>query len=229
MWPTLLRAALRQVARWLFFATGSSRGAADSGRGAEVGGVPTEDLIVRFQRGQPRTFEALYDRYKDYVYRTAFFMLRHQQEAEEATQDTFLDVLKALPNYDIHGPARFETWLYRVTINRCKMRTRRKQLPLEEWDNAEWNSVEERLERLPSPNAERPESVFLDRERAGALWQAVDNLPDEHRAAVLLRYQQDLSYDEIAQVLGVKVGTVKSRLYNAHRKLKELLEKRTKG
>ena len=211
-WPSRLRAAAGQIARWIYFATGSRRI-------AEVGGVPTADLIARFQRGQPRAFEALYDRYKDYVYRTAFFMLHHREEAEEATQETFLDLLKALPNYDVNGAARFETWLYRVTLNRCKMRLRRKQLP-----SAEWDDVEERLERLPSPGAQRPEAVYIDRERATTLWREVNTLPAEHRAAIILRYQHGLAYDEIAQVLGVKVGTIKSRLYNAHRKLKKLLE-----
>ena len=109
---------MRQAAQWLFAVTGSSRA-------AEIGGIPTEDLIARFQKGQPRAFEALYDRYKDYVYRVAFFVLRNQQEAEDAVQETFLDLLKALPNYDIHGTARFETWLYRVTVNRSRMRFRR--------------------------------------------------------------------------------------------------------
>ena len=210
----LLKAAfavVRQVARLLFALTGDSRA-------AEIGGVPTEELIARFQRGQPRVFEALYDRYKDYVYRVAFFVTRNREEAEDAVQETFLDVLKALPNYDVDGPARFETWLYRVTLNRTRMRMRRKQLPSEEWDD-----VEERLERLPSPSSERPESVFLDRERAGALWRAVDQLPEEHRAVIVLRYRQDLAYSEIADVLGLREGTVKSRLYNAHRKLRELL------
>ena len=204
-------AAVRQAARWFFAVTGSSRA-------AEIGGIPTEDLIARFQKGQPRIFEALYDRYKDYVYRVAFFILRNQQEAEDAVQETFLDLLKALPNYDIHGTARFETWLYRVTVNRSRMRFRRKSLPSEEWDD-----VEERLERVPVLDSEQPESVLLERDRASLLWRAVDSLPDTHRIAVLLRYQQNLSYAEIANVLGIHVGTVKSRLYNAHTKLKNLL------
>ena len=206
-------AVVRQAARWVFAVTGNSRA-------AEVGGVPTEELITRFQRGQPRAFEALYDRYKDYVYRVAFFIIRNREEAEDAVQETFLDLLKALPNYDVDGPARFETWLYRVTVNRTRMRLRRKQLPSEEWDD-----VEERLERLPSPSSERPESVFLDRERAGNLWRAVDQLSEEHRAVIVLRYQQDLAYNEIAEALGVREGTVKSRLYNAHRKLQQILGK----
>jgi len=183
-------------------------------------GVPTEDLIRRFQRGQPRAFEALYDRFKDYVYRTAFFVTRNSGDAEEAVQETFLDVLRALPNYRVEGPARFETWLYRVTVNRCRSRVRRKTLP-----SADWDEFEERLERIPEshPNHD-PEGTTLRRERAVALWQAVDGLPEAQRIVVLLRYQQGFSYSEIAQTLGISEGTVKSRLYHAHRKLKERLQ-----
>lgn len=202
----------RGVARLLFFVTGDSRA-------AEVGGVPTAELITRFQRGQPRAFEALYDRYKDYVYRVAFYTLRHQQEAEDAVQETFLDLLRGLPRYDVNGPARFETWLYRVTVNRCRMRLRRKPAPSEAWDD-----ISEQLERLPTLQSERPEAEFLDRERACVLWRAVEQLPDAHRLVIMLRYQQGLAYEEIAEVLSINLGTVKSRLYNAHKKLEQLLD-----
>ena len=202
----------RQIARWLFALTGSPEA-------AQIGGVPTEDLIARFQRGQPRAFEAIYDRFKDYVYRVAFFVLRHEQEAEDATQETFLDLLKALPKYDIQGPARFETWLYRVTVNRARMHLRRKRPCSEEWE-----SIEERLERLPLPDENQPEETVLQRDRARRLWRAVDDLPDTHRIAVVLRYQQALSYSEIADVLGISIGTVKSRLSRAKQKLYEILK-----
>lgn len=183
-------------------------------------GVSTEYLIRRFQHGQQRAFEALYDRFKDSVYRTALFVTRNSSEAEEAVQETFLDVLRALPHYRVEGPARFETWLYRVTVNRCRSRMRRKRLP-----SAEWDEFEERLERIPEENPDHdPEGVALQRERALALWQAVDGLPETHRVVVLLRYQQGLSYSEIAQALEISEGTVKSRLYNAHLKLRELLQ-----
>lgn len=203
--------AVRQIARWLFSLTGNPQA-------ADIGGVPTEDLIARFQRGQPRAFEAIYERFKDYVYRVAFFVLRHEQEAEDATQETFLDLLKALPKYDIHGPARFETWLYRVTVNRARMHMRRKRLSSEEWE-----AIEERLERLPVPDEEQPEERILMADQARRVWRAVNDLPDTHRIAVVLRYQQTLSYEEIADVLGISIGTVKSRLYNAHKKLLDLL------
>ena len=194
--------------------------ASRKGGGATAEGVPTEELIRRFQRGQPRAFEALYDRFKDYVYRTAFFVTRNSGDAEEAVQETFLDVLRALPGYRVEGPARFETWLYRVTVNRCRSRMRRKTVP-----SADWDEIEERLERIPEshPNHD-PEGVALRQERAVALWQAVDELPEGQRVVVLLRYQQGFSYAEIAQTLGVSEGTVKSRLYYAHRRLRERLK-----
>ena len=207
----VLADVVRRAAAWVFALTGSSAA-------AQAGGVPTEDLILRFQRGQPRAFEALYDRFKDYIYRVAFSVLRNREEAEDAVQQIFLDLLKALPHYDVHGPARFETWLYRVSLNRARMRLRRKVLPSAEWDN-----LEEGLERLPMPGSERPERVFIVRESATARGRAVDQLPETHRLPVLMRYRDGLAYDEIAAVLGLRLGTVKSRLYNAHKKLQLVL------
>lgn len=201
------------ISRVVFFANRVSDG-------AKALGVSTEDLIRRFQQGQPRAFEALYERFKDYVYRTAFFVTRNSGDAEEAVQETFLDVLRALPNYRVEGPARFETWLYRVTVNRCRSSLRRKTLP-----SADWDEIEERLERIPEPHPNHdPETVALRRERAVALWQVVDRLPEAQRVVVLLRYQQGLPYSEIAQTLGISEGTVKSRLYHAHRRLREQLQ-----
>lgn len=182
--------------------------------------LSTDELIRRFQRGQPLTFEALYDRYKDYVYRVAFFLTRNSGDAEEVVQDTFLDLLRALPAYRVEGPARFETYLYRLTVNRCRAHLRRRPPP-----SADWDALEDRLERLPSPHPEEddPEVVALSREQALLLWQAVDGLPDHLRTVILLRYQCDLSYPEIARALDLPIGTVKSRLHQAHQTLKARL------
>jgi RNA polymerase sigma-70 factor (ECF subfamily) len=215
----LFNCARKSISRIASFA---KRVSAQIGDKAKEMGVPTSDLIRRFQSGQPRAFEALYDRFKDYVYRTALFITRNSSEAEDAVQETFLDVLRALPNYDVAGPARFETWLYRVTVNRCRSRMRRKRPP-----TADWAEIEEQLERIPETHPDHnPEEVALDREQALGLWQAVDTLSEEQRVTVLLRYQQGLSYSEIAETLSISLGTVKSRLYHAHRKLKEQLESR---
>ena len=192
-------------------------------------GVPTEELIRRHQAGQPAAFDALFERYKDYVYRVAYMTLRHSEDAEEATQEAFMDVLRGLKRYDVEGSARFETWLYRVTVNRCKTRLRRKRLP-----SADWEEMEERLERIPSDQdavdgqtsghvAGDPEGLTLQQEEKGRLWAAVNQLGDLHREVILLRYGQEFSYEEIAEALDINIGTVKSRLFNAHKKLKEIL------
>ena len=214
--PTgLLTAALARCGAWLFAVC----------HGAEGTGAPTEDLIRRFQRGQSMAFETLYDRYKDYVYRVAFFITRHSGDAEDAVQEAFLDVLRALPHYSVEGPARFETWLYRVTVNRCRSRMRRRVLP-----SAEWDEVAEQLESIPSEHPDHdPEGVVVQQEHMAKLWQAVDRLPDDQRIVIMLRYQQGLAYSEIAQTLGVNEGTVKSRLYYAHCRLKQYLEEPRQG
>lgn len=192
-------------------------------------GVPTEELIRRHQAGQPAAFDALFERYKDYVYRVAYMTLRNSDAAEEATQETFIDVLRGLQRYDVNGAARFETWLYRVTVNRCKTRLRRKSLP-----SADWDEMEDKLERLEveaeasdgvtTGNVDAdPEHLALRQEERTRLWAAVNQLGDVHREVVLLRYGQEFSYEEIAEALDINVGTVKSRLFNAHKKLKEIL------
>ncbi len=181
--------------------------------------VDTLDLIRRYQRGQPGAFDALYNRYKDYVYRVALFMTRNSGDAEEVVQETFIDLLRALPRYKVDGPARFETWLYRVTLNCSRMRLRSERTP-----SADWDQVAEQVESIINGHSSHnPEAATLRREQAAAIWRAVDLIPDGHRAAVILRYQAGLSYAEIAQVLNIDEGTVKSRLYNAHKKLSLIL------
>lgn len=186
-------------------------------REVDVCADSTHDLIVRYQAGQNDAFSALFERYKNYVYRVALLVLRNGSEAEEAVQDTFIDVLRGLPRYRVHGPARFETWLYRVTVNRCYARQRRSQPPAAAWDElGEW---------LASGEGQGdPEAALQRREARRALWHRVDRLSDEHRLVVLLRYMFDLRYAEIAEVLGISEGTVKSRLHTAHKQLQACLK-----
>ena len=183
--------------------------------------VATEDLIRRFQRGQPGAFDALFERYKDYVYRVAFFVTRNSGDAEEASQEAFLDLLRALPRFKLDGPARFETWLYKITVNRCRSRFRRKRLPSADWD--------ELADELVAGVNGDPEHSALKRETRDTIWQAVDRLPDAQREVVALRYLSDLSYDEIAEALGINPGTVKSRLFYAHQALQQTLSPMANG
>jgi RNA polymerase sigma-70 factor (ECF subfamily) len=181
--------------------------------------VSTKELIARYQAGQTDLFEVIFDRYKDYVYRVAYSLTKHAVESEEVVQETFLDVLKALSRYDVEGPARFETWLYRVTSNRCKMRFRRKRLPA-----ADWDEVGEQLANLPDSHREHnPEQAVQQAEMRRTLWLAVGRLKDIYREVIALRYGQGFAYQEIADACQISIGTVKSRLNAAHRQLQEIM------
>jgi RNA polymerase sigma-70 factor (ECF subfamily) len=181
--------------------------------------VSTDELIRRYQAGQTDLFDALFERYKDYVYRVAFSLTQHAEESEEVVQETFLDVLKALPHYDASGPARFETWLYRVTANRCKMRWRRKRLP-----TVEWEETGEQLAQVPDERPDHnPDEASQRAETRRRIWRAVGCLGDLYREVVMLRYGKEFSYEEIAEALSLSLGTVKSRLNAAHRQLQELI------
>jgi len=187
-------------------------------------GSSTDDLIRRYQRGQTDLFDVLFCRYKDYVYRVAYSMTRHAEEAEEVVQEAFLDVLKALPRYQVDGPARFETWLYRVTANRCKMRWRRKRLPMVEPVGYAGDEIAEPLERVPDERDDHnPEEATQQAETRRRIWRAVGRLSDAAREVVLLRYGQGFSYQECADALGLNLGTVKSRLNAAHKQLQDLI------
>jgi RNA polymerase sigma-70 factor (ECF subfamily) len=181
--------------------------------------VPTEDLIARYQRGQTAAFSVLFRRYKDYVYRIALLVLRNSGDADEAVQETFLDVMRALPRYRLEGEAHFETWLYRVTVNRCRMRLRGSRPP-----SADWDELAEKLQTA-DPGHD-PQVALQQSELRQTLWSSVDALADHHRLVVLLRYLYDLPYREIAEVLEISEGTVKSRLYTAHRRLRQQLAAR---
>src|SRR5688572_19527408 len=136
-------------------------------------------------------------------------MLGESAEAEDALQEIFLQVYKSLSGFD-PGKAKFTTWLYRVTFNYCLNHRRKKRpitLPLEDI--------------APAPKSEFPGVQLAEEE---ILQQAIGTLTDKQRAVVILRYFWDLPYAEIAQILDVPLGTVKSRIDLALKTLRNVLE-----
>jgi RNA polymerase sigma-70 factor, ECF subfamily len=171
-------------------------------------------IIFRAQNGNKEAFASLFEQYKNLVYKTAYLMLGEVSEAEDALQEIFLQVYKSLPGFD-PGKAAFTTWLYRVTFNYCLNQRRKKRpltLPLEEMPSAFASEF---------PGAQLAE--------AEVLWQAIGKLTNKQRAVVILRYFWDLPYAEIAQILDVPLGTVKSRLDLALKTLRKTLEEQDAG
>jgi RNA polymerase sigma-70 factor (ECF subfamily) len=165
-------------------------------RGGELDG----ETLARARAGDPRAFRALYEHHADAVHSFLRRMLHQGPAAEDALQDTFLRVLRALSGFDPRGPARLSTWIF--TIARRVALTALEHRPLEP--------------AAPAAAAPEPELRL-------ALEAAVAALPDVLRSTFVLRQGCDLSYEEVAVVEGIDVGTVKSRLHRARAALQAAL------
>ena len=171
-------------------------------------------IIIRAQNGDKEAFAILFEQYKNLIYKTAYLMLGDPTEAEDALQEIFVRVYKSLSGFDPHKAA-FTTWLYRVTFNYCLNHRRKKHpftLPLEEI--------------APAFRSEFSVAQLAEEE---ILQQAIEKITEKQRAVVILRYFWDLPYAEIAQILDVPLGTVKSRLDLALKTLRKMLEEQESG
>jgi RNA polymerase sigma-70 factor (ECF subfamily) len=184
----------------------------------------TEDLVCVervLREGTPEALRPLYERYKDKVYNTAYRITGDASLAEDVAHDVFLLVYERLGQF--RRKSRFSSWLYRVTVNRATDAVRRRQR--ERWlfrgrvgEDAEEGEVLATVERTP-------ERAVESAELADAVARALGGLSLKLRTVVVLRYFEGLRYEEIAEVIGRSVGTVKSRLSRAHGKLWPELEK----
>jgi RNA polymerase sigma-70 factor (ECF subfamily) len=172
------------------------------------GGELDPAVLRRASAGDPRAFRAVYEHHADAVYGFLHRMLRDGAAAEDALQDTFLRVLGALRGFDPAGPARLSTWIFTIA--------RRVALTA--------------LARRSTVVLDEPAAPAVEPELRLALEAAVAALPDVLRSTFVLREACDLSYEELAVVEGIDVGTVKSRLHRARAALQARLhEERPRG
>jgi len=172
-----------------------------------------QELIARAQAGDAAAFEALVVEHQRYVYNLALRVVANPQEAEDLAQDAFVRAWLALPNFK--GQSQLRTWLYRIVTNLCFNRLpslRRELLAI----------GEDVLAEYPADEFD-PAHAFESDETRSLLHRQIDRLDPSYRMLIVLRYQQDLSYDEIAGVLNVPVGTVRTGLFRAKERLRSAL------
>ena len=174
-----------------------------------------EALIRRCQRGDPLAIEVLIRRYQNYVFRLCYLVMRNEQDAEDMTQETFVRAFRALPRFEIRAGTSFEAWLYRVAVNACRSRMRRRWYQVLPWPDPP--------PQMASEPDEQPDRRVMRGEQRDEILAAIDCLGEKHRLVVILRYYGGLSNEEIARALGIPCGTVRSRLHVARRRLKDLL------
>ena len=171
-------------------------------------------LISRARGGDREAFGALVEQYRDNVYRLAYRMCGNAYDADEAAQEAFVAAWRALPNF--RGDAKFSTWLYRLTTNAAIDVMRREKRHQTVGDGEMIDLADD---------ADSPQETVERTEQQEAVQEALATLSEEYREVLLLRYMEELDYAEIAEVLQLPSGTVKSRINRAKAALKTALLK----
>jgi RNA polymerase sigma-70 factor, ECF subfamily len=188
---------------------------ASNGQVDGAGGELSPEILDACRRGDREAFRALYEAYKDRVYSIAFYFFQADADAAgEVTQQVFLKLMREIARF--RGDAAFSTWLYRLVVNACVDRARGRRSDVVGEDPATLDSI------AASPTLSH-EEMFARREVATSVQQAVATLPPKLRAAILLRYFEELSYSDMAHALNCSIGTVASRLSRGHRLLAKKL------
>lgn len=176
-----------------------------------------EELIQSALAGQSSAFETLVSRYQDRLFTAMISIVGSADEAEDVVQESFIQAYLKLDTFQQN--ARFFTWLYRIAFNYALARRRRKRGVLSLDETRETSGSE------PVSQAESPEGRMTRHEDVQLVHRALALLSEDHRSILVLREMEDLAYEDIADVLQISIGTVRSRLNRARAALKVQLEK----
>jgi RNA polymerase sigma-70 factor (ECF subfamily) len=183
--------------------------------------VDTDDgaLVDRVRGGDMAAFEPLVEKYRQRVYRLTYNVLRNKEDAWDAAQEAFIKAYRALPSF--RGQSAFYTWLFRIAMNVAHDKARQRGAQGRAFGTE--RVTEEEWERTMPDPGEDPNAAAARAEQRRRITQALDTLPEHHRAIIMLSDLEGLSYREIADVLSIPIGTVMSRLHNARKKARAAL------
>lgn len=173
-----------------------------------------QSLIQRAQKGDHNAFAALVEEHQRYVYNLALRVVKDENEALDLAQETFVRAWTALPNFK--GQSQFRTWLYRIVTNLCYNRLPSLRRSLNDLGD-------DVMEDIPEPEFNNPAREFESNETRQYLHQAIDALDPNYQLLITLRYQSELSYEEIASTLNLPLGTVKTGIFRAKAQLRNAL------
>jgi RNA polymerase sigma-70 factor, ECF subfamily len=186
-----------------------------------------QPLVKAAQAGDRRAFQALYQRYERKVFSVAYGFLRNQDDALDVLQEAFIKVHRYLPNFE--GQSSFYTWLYRIVANLCIDHLRRsgRKRDVEFDDRLRHDGQNEAASNLGSvPALGDPSAAVKNKEILAAVQESLGKLSDKHRAVIVMRELQGLSYADMAKAMNCSKGTIMSRLFHARRNMQKLLSER---
>lgn len=178
-------------------------------------------LVRRCLAGDERAYGLIVERYQARIFSLAWRMVRQREDAEDLTQETFVRMFRAAARYDPTRP--FAAWLFTIASRLCIDHIRRRRLPSVSLSMSEPGSTEERQMDIEDPGL-GPDEITSRDEEERRTQDLIDSLPPHYRIVVMLRHQEDLSYDEIAAALEMPLGTVKARIHRARALLRGRIE-----
>jgi RNA polymerase sigma-70 factor (ECF subfamily) len=189
--------------------------------------VPDAELVKRFKEGDRSAFAEIVHRYQDRVYTLCLRWMGDREVALEVAQDVFIALFRSLGGF--RGDAQLSTWVYRAVINHCKNRKLyRRRRQLDQHEPLEGDAHDEGPERQLADEGPGTDAPLHAAEASSLLQEALQLLDSEQRQIIMLREVQDLSYEEIADLLDLPRGTVKSRLHRARCELAAVLARKVK-
>lgn len=181
-----------------------------------------EQLIRDALAGDQSAYKELLARHRQSIYHVIFKIVRSNEEAADLVQETFMKAFGSLASYRFEY--RFSTWLYKIAANNAIDHLRKKRIEALSLDRPMQTRDGEVAIEIPDWS-QNPEEDLYRKRRAVTIGEAIETLPPKYREVIVLRHQQDRSYEEIAEQLHIPVGTVKARIFRA----RELLKKKLKG
>lgn len=182
------------------------------------------EIIDQLKQGNEAAFRKLVDHYQKLVVNTCFGMVHNHEDAEDIAQDVFVEVYRSVEHF--RADAKLSTWLYRIAVNRSlnHIRDNKKHKWFQSFEN-EVEAKNRQLTQLESSKADQPGFELENKQRAVILHEAINSLPENQKVAFTLSKYEELSYQEISEVMDMSVSSVESLLFRAKKNLQKKLHK----
>ncbi len=181
------------------------------------------DLVKKAKEGDGKAFDELTNLYKDAVFSVVYRMVRDRYKAEDLTQEAFIKAFNSITSFN--EEYAFSTWLFKIATNNCIDYFRKRKLQTYSMDQT-IRYKDDEIHQEYADNEPIADSIIIAREKSKIIRNAIEQLPEKYRTAIVLRHQEEKSYEEIAEILDIPLGTVKARIFRARELLKKILSKK---